>query len=119
MNKWVGSIGYDNYKKEFEVYNETPSYRANNLSDGWKLVGSYNNSISEYVADKQYQAGEKASYHNYVFEATKAVQGVPPVTKLYGKNPFVYGYYNSVGRVNNWLINRISYLDTYYEFKNI
>lgn len=119
LNKWVGSIGYDNYKKEFEVYNETPSYRANNLADGWKLVGSYNNSISEYVADKQYQAGEKASYHNYVFEATKAVQGVPPVTKLYGKNPFVYGYYNSVGRVNNWLINRISYLDTYYEFKNV
>ena len=119
LNKWVSSVGYDNYKKEFEVYNETPSYRANNLADGWKLVDSYNNSISEYVADKQYQAGEKASYHNYVFEATKAVQGVPPVTKLYGKNPFVYGYYNSVGRVNNWLINRISYLDTYYEFKNI
>lgn len=119
LNKWVNSVGYDNYKKEFEVYNETPSYRANNLADGWKLVDSYINGISEYVADKQYQAGEKASYHNYVFEATKAVQGVPPVTKLYGKNPFVYGYYNSVGRVNNWLINRISYLDTYYEFKNI
>lgn len=119
LNKWVSSVGYDNYKKEFEVYNETPSYRANNLADGWKLVDSYNNSISEYVADKQYQAGEKASFHNYVFEATKAVQGVTPVTKLYGKNPFVYGYYNSVERVNNWLINRISYLDTYYEFKNI
>ena len=119
LNKWIGSVGYDNYKKEFEVYNETPSYRANHLADGWKLVDSYNSSISEYVADKQYQAGEKASYHNYVFEATKAVQGVPPVTKLYGKNPYVYGYYNSVGRVNNWLINRISYLDTYYGFKNI
>lgn len=119
LNKWVGSIGYDNYKKEFEVYNETPSYRANNLSDGWKLIGSYTYSISEYVADKQYQKGEKVSYYNYEFEATKAVQGVPPVTKLYGKKPFIYGYYNSVGRVKNWLTNRISYLDTYYEFKNI
>lgn len=117
LDTWVHKIGYENIKKECALYKETPSYRANLVSDGWDLlahVNSYYEGVpTEYDANKTYSVGEICKYRDYVFKATKNTQGVVPC-QAYDKNPYYGGYFNSVKRVRNWLKNRIEFLDKTY-----
>lgn len=117
LDTWVHKIGYENIKKECALYKETPSYRASLISDGWDLlahVNSYHDgSPTEYDANKTYLVGEICKYRDYVFKATKSIQGVAPC-QAYDKNPYCGGYFNSVKRVRNWLKNRIEFLDKTY-----
>lgn len=117
LEKWVHKIGYENIKKECALYKETPSYRASLVSDGWDLLAHvnsyYDGAPSEYDANKAYSTGEICKYRDYVFKATKSVQGVAPC-QAYDKNPYCGGYFNSVKRVRNWLKNRIEFLDKTY-----
>ena len=114
---WVHKIGYENIKKECALYKETPSYRANLVSDGWELLAHvnsyYDGAPSEYDANKTYSAGEICKYRDYVFKATKRTQSVAPC-QAYDKNPYCGGYFNSIKRVRNWLKNRIEFLDKTY-----
>lgn len=117
LETWVHKIGYENIKKECELYKETPSYRASLVSDGWDLlahVNSYYDGVpTEYDENKAYSVGEICKYRDYVFKATKNTQGVVPC-QAYDKNPYCGGYFNSVKRVRNWLKNRIDFLDKTY-----
>lgn len=117
LETWVHKIGYENIKKECALYKETPSYRANLVSDGWELLAHvnsyYDGAPAEYVANKTYSVGEICKYRDYVFKATKNTQGVAPC-QAYDKNPYCGGYFNSVKRVRNWLTNRIEFLDKTY-----
>lgn len=117
LETWVHKIGYENIRKECALYKETPSYRANLVSDGWELLAHvnsyYDGAPAEYVANKTYSIGEICKYRDYVFKATKDTQGVVPC-QAYDKNPYCGGYFNSVKRVRNWLKNRIEFLDKTY-----
>lgn len=117
LDTWVHKIGYENIKKECELYKETPSYRASLVSDGWDLLAHvnsyYDGVLTEYDENKSYSAGEICKYRDYVFKATKNTQGVVPC-QAYDKNPYCGGYFNSVKRVRNWLKNRIEFLDKTY-----
>ena len=119
LDTWVHKIGYENIKKECALYKETPSYRASLVSDRWDLlahVNSYHNGVpTEYDENKAYSVDEICKYRDYVFKATKNTQGVVPC-QAYDKNPYCGGYFNSVKRVRNWLINRIEFLDKYFEY---
>lgn len=119
LDTWVHKIGYENIKKECALYKETPSYRASLVSDGWDLlahVNSYYDGVpTEYDENKAYSVDEICKYRDYVFKATKNTQGVVPC-QAYDKNPYCGGYFNSVKRVRNWLINRIEFLDKYFEY---
>ena len=117
LDIWVHKIGYENIKKECALYKETPSYRANLVSDGWDLLAHvnsyYDGAPTEYDENKTYSVGEICKYRDYVFKATKSTQGVAPC-QAYDKNPYYGGYFNSVKRVRNWLKNRIEFLDKIY-----
>lgn len=117
LAKWCNSVGYDNYKKEFEVYNETPSYRNAFVNDGWEII-SYTDdlSINTYVEDKTYNEGDTCILGGCTLQATKTMQGVIPLSHLYTNNPTGGGYYNSIQRVSNWLVERIKTLDTYFNY---
>ena len=117
LNSWIERIGYYNMKKELSEYNETPSYRASNISSGWKLLGTSNLSGNEYLAEKEYNVGEKCSFYGYLFESQKLQSGNAPLSKIYSKAPIACGFFNSISRVQNWLSNRISYLDNTYNYK--
>ena len=117
LNSWIERIGYYNMKKELSEYNETPSYRASNISSGWKLLGTSNLSGNEYLAEKEYNIGEKCSFYGYLFESQKLQSGNAPLSKIYSKAPIACGFFNSISRVQNWLSNRISYLDKMYNYK--
>lgn len=119
LDKWINSIGYDNYKKEFEKYNDTPSYRSSKVADGWQSLGYASTqgiTADEYTENKEYSIGDICIYKEYAFKATKVMTSVPPLTGIYPNAPKVLGFYNSKKRVENWLTNKISSLDTKYEY---
>lgn len=119
LDKWINSIGYENYKKEFEKYNDTPSYRSSKVADGWQSLGYASTqgiTADEYTENKEYAIGDICIYQEYAFKATKVMTSVPPLTGIYPNAPKVLGFYNSKKRVENWLTNKISSLDTKYEY---
>lgn len=116
LNKWLASVGYDNLKKEFEIYNETPSYRDSKLNSQWELA-DVNATQAAYSEITEYNEGNLCSYLGMTFRAKETVTGVPPLSGTYDKAPKVFGFYNSPQRVYNWLVKRIAFLDNYYSYK--
>nr|DAT49033.1 MAG TPA: Spore coat protein H kinase fold, STRUCTURAL PROTEIN [Crassvirales sp.] len=116
LKTWLNSIGFDNIQKEFKTYNETPSYRNNNISEEWDFV-SKSDSSDTFSESKQYAQDETCVYMGYKFRAKQITQGVFPLSKLYDKVPRAMGFFNSIGRVSNWVNNRIKFLDTEFEYK--
>ena len=116
LKTWLNSIGFDNIQKEFKTYNETPSYRNNNISEEWTFV-SKSDSSDTFSESKQYAQDETCIYMGYKFRAKQITQGVFPLSKLYDKVPRAMGFFNSIGRVSNWVNNRIKFLDTEFEYK--
>lgn len=116
LKTWLNSIGFDNIQKEFKTYNETPSYRNNNISEEWDFV-SKSDSSDTFSESKQYAQNETCIYMGYEFRAKQITQGVFPLSKLYDKVPRAMGFFNSIGRVSNWVNNRIKFLDTEFEYK--
>lgn len=119
LSNWLKRIGYENIKEEFNLYDQTPSYRASNTSDKWKyLYWSWSpNHPTSFSDTKTYSKGELVYYYGGVYEALEETTGVPPTTKLYTKYPEVGGCYNSLQRVANWIENRIDFLDKTYNYK--
>lgn len=115
LKKWLESVGYDNLKKEFTLFPETPSYRKGYFNENWAIV-DYGYQTDNYNNEKEYQKGETCIYARYKFKALNVVQNVPPISQFYDKAPTAGGYYNSVIRVYNWLKNRLAFLDKNYGF---
>lgn len=115
LEKWEKQVGYDNYKNEQKLYPETPSYRHSYLNEGWELI-EHDGVSNDYNNEKTYNLGDIASMRGYRFKATKEITGVPPVSREYGKVPTMFGFYNSLQRVKNWLNNRIKFLDTTFNY---
>lgn len=116
LDKWITSVGYDNYVSEFALYAETPSYRANNINEGWKFLGWAGDIDNTYDGSKLYAEGETCIFYKCKFEATKNISGVEPA-KVYKQYPFCMGMYNSKTRVLNWIAKRIETLDIFYNYK--
>lgn len=122
LNKWIAMIGYDNLKKDLEIYNQTPSYRASNINvEYWKLVRmNTNTGDKQYDNSNTYSIGDicyiQSNGVSYVFECVKESTNIPPFSATYDKIPNCGGYYNSPMRVANWLTNRIKFLDSYYKY---
>lgn len=116
LDKWITSVGYDNYVSEFALYAETPSYRANNINEGWKFLNWAGDIDNTYDGSKLYAVGETCIFYKCKFEATKNISGVEPA-KVYKQYPFCMGMYNSKTRVLNWIAKRIETLDIFYNYK--
>lgn len=120
FNDWTERIGYNGYSKEIKLYPETPSYRDPKLNNQWamgyKIVTS---DVEDYSETKQYNEGDYCLYQDYLFVAKQNVIGIPPVFDSYKNYPNLGGYYNSIGRIKNWLTKRIIYLDTYYNYNEV
>lgn len=120
LQDWLHRVGYDNYKKELKKWNETPSYRADNTSTSWKLVGEKWAAPANYDSTKEYKVGDRCEYGPYpvlTYEAIKDNKGVSPVTKLHKEFPRQGGFYNSVNRVEKWLEERIKICDKEFNYK--
>jgi hypothetical protein len=114
LKKWLESVGYDNLKKEFTLFPQTPSYRKGYFNENWAIL-DYGYQTDDYNNEKEYQKGETCIYARYKFKALNVVQNVAPISQFYDKAPTAGGYYNSVIRVYNWLKNRLAFLDKNYD----
>lgn len=115
MNTWCMKAGYDNYKNDLAIYNETPSYRNGYLNNKWDIV-QYNwgnpSEVNNYNPEKTYEKDEQCNYEGYKFKALGTVTGEAPTSGKYSKEPYLLGFHNSLKRVANWLIARIEFLDS-------
>lgn len=114
LEKWTASVGYDNFNKEFQTYPETNSYRKSNVSDKWELIGWGNGNA--YDESKTYTKGELCKLYDLTFSAKEEVQGVSPITTPYEHYMYGGGFFNSIQRVSNWLIERIKFLDKTFNY---
>lgn len=114
LKKWTVSIGYDNFSKEFQTYPETNSYRKSNVSEKWELVGWGNGNA--YDENKTYSKGELCKLYDLTFSAKEEVLGISPITTPYEHYMQGGGFYNSIQRVFNWLIERITFLDKTFNY---
>ena len=114
LEKWTVSIGYDNFSKEFKTYPETNSYRKSNVSEKWELVGWGNGNA--YDENKTYSKGELCKLYDLTFSAKEEVLGISPITTPYEHYMQGGGFFNSIQRVFNWLIERITFLDKTFNY---
>lgn len=115
LEEWINRIGYDNLKKEVEIYPETPSYRESKINAGWSVTGRTDKQ-NNYDSEKTYNIGDSCIFANYICTATAETTGVPPFSESYSHNPYYCGFYNSPKRVFNWLKDRLSFLDNKYNY---
>lgn len=115
FDKWCTSVGYDNFKKEFETYPETHSYRKSNVVEQWELEGWVYG--DKYDPNKTYSKGDICNYMGMTFKAKETVTGITPTKNLYQHYIQQGGFYNSVQRVCNWLSQRIAFLDKTFNYK--
>lgn len=116
LESWLNSVGYDNLKEDLTIYNETHSYRSGDLNDGWEIVG-WTNKEDTYNNEKTYNEGDTCIFYKFSFKATKTIIGIPPTSTIYEHGPIhIMGFYNSIGRVKRWLVNRINFLDSNYKY---
>lgn len=118
LERWINTVGYDNYKKEFEIYKETPSYRNSYINAEWEFIGWNMVNSSTYNPDTTYNEGDICVYAHCNFKAKKEVSAIPPLSKMYDNFPYGYGMYNSIERVSNWLEKKIETLDIFYNYKS-
>ncbi|NDV93528.1 hypothetical protein D0T84_01175 [Dysgonomonas sp. 521] len=117
FNEWVEMIGSDMYKKEFEKWGETPSYRKSYINEAyWKLVGDEWDNGTEYNNATAYNVGDKCKYQTFLFECIDPSTGNAPLTKLYDNVPNALGFYNSIERIEKWVTAKLVNLDLYFNY---
>ena len=116
FNDWCLSVGYDNYKKEIELYSDVPSYRDGYNNPQWEYT-YFTGAADTYDSTKEYSVGDTCIYLSAQFKAKEQVTGIPPLSKRYEHQPLEGGIYNSIGRIANWLKVRLDFLDKNYNYK--
>ena len=119
ISQYVDLIGKEAFAREFELWDETPSYRKPNDNPQWKYEGDYyEGNISEWNESSSYKVGDYVYIivegDRYYWRCLKANTGVRPYTDKYVNTPIVGGIFDSVTRTEKWLTARFSFLDNYY-----
>lgn len=117
LETWLKRVGYQNLKDDLEKFNQTPSYRNSYLNEGWELVSySWVPSKNDYDNEHEYNIGETCYFYGYLMKAKVQVSGIEPFSQVYSNHPQVSGFFNSIQRVKNWLVERLNYLDVVYQY---
>ena len=89
LERWLNNIGYDNLKEELETTcPETPSYRADNLYEGWVVQRLEDKSLPAFDPTKTYQEGERCWYKYMTIIATQEIAPHPsPIEDEYSLYP--------------------------------
>lgn len=119
INGWTAATTYakgDKVSKGGKAYN---SLVANNIGidpttdDGTKWENVTYDETKEYAVNDTCYYG---SNNFYGFKAVQTCQGQPPLTGFYNLYPKELGHYDSVYRVENWLKQRIAYMDKLLDY---
>lgn len=120
------------------TWNSTSTYNSTSIveaSDGKAYLSLTNSNVGinpvnddgtnwkdvTYNADATYNIGNMVCYGKdvyYKFKCKKECVNQPPLTKFYKEYPYEFGHFDSIYRVQKWVENRISYMDTLLEYTN-
>jgi hypothetical protein len=119
LSHYVDIIGKDEFKKEFEKWNETPSYRKPNDNPQWHYEGDYyEGEIIEWNNTTTYSVGQYVYIviegDRYYWRCLESNTGVRPYYDKYVSVPIVGGIFDSLTRTEKWLTARFSFLDNHY-----
>lgn len=128
---WTRSTGYTTAWAETTKYSKGGiAHKANKV---WKSLVNDNIGIDPveddgtnwenvfYDEERDYATGDVCYYGNgqfYGFKCLADCTGVPPVSGFYNNYPKMLGHYDSVYRVENWLVQRIKYMDILLNYNN-
>ena len=123
LKEWLDIITYPMLKKDLEKWNETPSYRASKTNAKWvayMMGADALTGVSEWNNTTNYAVGDKCKMtlldDVYGFKALSANSNTNPVIGSYATFPPDLGFYNSLDRVRQTLVQRISLMDTTYTY---
>ena len=122
ISQYVDLIGKEAFEKEFELWNETPSYREPNDNPQWKYEGDYyEGDISQWPEWNETSSYKVGDYVYVVIEGDRyywrclvANTGVRPYNDKYKDTPIVGGFFDSLTRTEKWLNVRFEFLDEYF-----
>jgi hypothetical protein len=66
---WMDRVGYDNYSKEYEKWNESPCFRDGSCNSGWRRIS--NGYITDAWNDTTTYAKDKILQYDYVVYKSK------------------------------------------------
>lgn len=126
---WTRSTGYTTAWAETTKYSKGGiAHKANKV---WKSLVSDNIGIDPveddgtnwedvfYDEERDYVTGDVCYYGNgqfYGFKCLADCTGIAPVSGFYNNYPKMLGHYDSVYRVENWLVQRIKYMDKFLNY---
>lgn len=116
----------------FYQYNNGTKYNANEVvwgNDGKLYKSLMNENIGNPTSDttkwecitydmnKEYEVGDTCYYIKDVsimFKCKKMCMNQPPVTSVYDEPYGIYGFYDSIGRIYQWITKKIEILDNLF-----
>lgn len=116
----------------FSPYNNGTKYNANEVvwgNDGKLYKSLMNENIGNPTSDttkwecitydmnKEYEVGDTCYYIKNVaimFKCKKRCMNQPPVTSVYDEPYGIYGFYDSIGRICQWVTKKIEILDNLF-----
>lgn len=119
LEEYRNIIGLSAYEKEFEKWAETPCYREPNDSKQWEFQGDYYEGTSaEWDSNKAYNVGDYAYIiiegEKIYWKCKEANTGVRPYVDKFTNAPIVGGFFDSLIRVEQWLKERLIFLDSQF-----
>lgn len=121
LKEWTDSVGYDNYKLEFDKWIEPPSYRDSLINaqywEQWSYYQYVTPSKGNYDNTASYVVGDTVQVENgLIVKCIANCQGQKPYLDKHYDFPNYGGFYNSIERVREWLKLRFQVLDNYYNY---
>ena len=117
LTDWCSRIGTDDFKQEYDRWNQSPCHRDSNINTEYYTPCTYTDAgitaSGQKVWDKDttYTAGSYVVFEQLAFKVIKDCTNVSPVTKYYSEKPFYLGHYDSIYRVKKWLEERLPLVD--------
>lgn len=121
VKKQAENVGYENYKKEYEKWIDSPSNRGLTVDSHWKIVvdadgnpvmgesRTWSENTSYVVGDTCCQGYDSVNGY-YTFECVENSTGNNPV--------IAYGNHDSLWRIYTWIEQNIAAKDIVYNYQN-
>ena len=107
---WVDRIGQEGFNMEYAKWKESPCILETIVNPNWETEDDWENfnQYPVFSTDVTYQAGDRCTDRHRIWTATATTKGVRPYKQV--------GQVDSIGRVDEWIRERISLLDGYFSF---
>ena len=117
---WIGMVGISEIKRNVSKWTP-PSYRNGYVNNEYWMIEGNVEDVVDYDSSRIYNVGEYCFYGKFQDNGVKCkcikqCQGVPPLTRFYDDVPYEGGFYDTPERIKLWLMERISFLDSLYQY---